>query len=114
MGSIIKSNNNKKKMQKIKLLNKYSKAILEFQKNVSDVMNFENQAQTFEISFFHLRTTIKELERELSKILNVSIQHCTTIASKLRLLQVFEGVHERDVIQVCIYIIIKNINLIIY
>ncbi len=94
--------------------NKYSKAILEFQKNVSDVMNFENQAQTFEISFFHLRTTIKELERELSKILNVSIQHCTTIASKLRLLQVFEGVHERDVIQVCIYIIIKNINLIIY
>ena len=80
--------------------NKYSKAILEFQKNVSDVMNFENQAQAFEISFFHLRTTIKELERELSKILNVSIQHCTTIASKLRLLQVFEGVHERDVIQV--------------
>ena len=46
-----------------------------------------------------MRTTIKELERELSQILNLSIKHCTTIGSKLRLLQVFEGVHERDVIQ---------------
>ena len=39
--------------------NKYSKAINQFQYNVTDVMNFEDQAQAFEISFFHLRTTIK-------------------------------------------------------
>lgn len=39
--------------------NKYTKAINEFQNNVSDVMNFDDQTQTFEISFFKLRTTIK-------------------------------------------------------
>ena len=38
---------------------KYSKAINEFQSNVSDVMNFDDEAQAFEVSFFHLRTTIK-------------------------------------------------------
>ena len=79
---------------------KYVNAISEFQENVTDVMGFENQSQNFEISFFCLRTTVKELERELSKILNLSIKHCTTISSKLRLLEVFEGVHEREVIQV--------------
>jgi hypothetical protein len=45
---------------------KYSKAINEFQNNVSDVMNFEDEAQAFEVSFFHLRTTIKV------KILNLN------------------------------------------
>jgi dynein heavy chain len=75
---------------------KYVRAINEFQYNVSDVMGFESgKNKGFEVSFFHLRTTIKELERELSQILNLSIKHCTTIGSKLRLLQVFEGVHER-------------------
>jgi hypothetical protein len=38
---------------------KYVKALNEFQKNVSDVMSFEKQAKNFEISFYHLRTTIK-------------------------------------------------------
>ena len=42
----------------------------------------------------------KELEQELSHILNYSIKNCATIGSKLRILQVFEGIHERDVIQV--------------
>lgn len=79
---------------------KYAAAIGEFQTHVADVMSFDQQSQNFEIAFFNLRTTVKELERELSKILNLSIQHCTTIGSKLRLLEVFEGVHERDVIQV--------------
>ena len=78
---------------------KYANAISEFQFNVTDVMNFDDHSQNFEISFFKLRTTIKELERELSQILNISIQNCTTINSKLRLLEVFEGGHERDVIQ---------------
>jgi hypothetical protein len=78
---------------------KYNVALSEFQKNVKNVMSFEQQVQNFEISFFNLRTTIKELERELSKILDLSIKHCTTIGSKLRLLEVFEGIHERDVIQ---------------
>ncbi len=78
---------------------KYARAIADFKSNVTDVMDFDDQSQNFEISFFKLRTTIKELERELSQILNISIQNCTTINSKLRLLEVFEGVHERDVIQ---------------
>ena len=38
---------------------KYIKALNEFQHNVSDVMSFDNQAKNFEISFYHLRTTIK-------------------------------------------------------
>lgn len=38
---------------------KYERAINEFQQNVKDVMNFDNQDQNFEISFFNLRTTIK-------------------------------------------------------
>lgn len=38
---------------------KYERAINEFQKNVKDVMNFDDQDQNFEISFFNLRTTIK-------------------------------------------------------
>ena len=38
---------------------KYEKAIKEFQSNVNDVMNFEDKSQSFEVSFYHLRTTIK-------------------------------------------------------
>ena len=38
---------------------KYEKALDEFRQNVSDVMNFDTETKNFEISFFHLRTTIK-------------------------------------------------------
>ena len=38
---------------------KYAVAIQQFQHNVTDVMNFEDKTQNFEISFFKLRTTIK-------------------------------------------------------
>ncbi len=38
---------------------KYEKALVEFRQNVSDVMNFDTETKNFEISFFHLRTTIK-------------------------------------------------------
>jgi hypothetical protein len=38
---------------------KYVKALNAFQRNVSDVMSFDKQAKNFEISFYHLRTTIK-------------------------------------------------------
>jgi dynein heavy chain len=38
---------------------KYAVAIDEFQRNVHDVMNFDDKSQNFEISFFKLRTTIK-------------------------------------------------------
>jgi hypothetical protein len=78
---------------------KYVKALDEFHNEVFDVMELKNQVQNFDEAFFHFRTTIKDLERTLSQILNTSIKNCTTIASKLRLLQVFEGIHEREVIQ---------------
>ena len=60
----------------------------------------KNKFDFFERDLLYECLFVKELERELSQILNLSIQNCTTIASKLRLLEVFEGVHERDVIQV--------------
>ena len=42
---------------------KYIRALNEFQQNVSNVMSFDNQAKNFEISFYHLRTTIKVSEK---------------------------------------------------
>ena len=38
---------------------KYTKALNQFQSNVTDVMNFDKKEQQFEMSFFRLRTTIK-------------------------------------------------------
>ena len=38
---------------------KYEKALKEFESNVKDVMNFDDKSHSFEVSFFHLRTTIK-------------------------------------------------------
>ncbi|KAM9320087.1 uncharacterized protein PAF06_004553 [Gastrophryne carolinensis] len=53
----------------------------------------------FQKAFFELRTKIKNLEHQLGNILRISFDGCPTVASQLRLLEVFEGVSRRDIVK---------------
>ncbi|XP_075240849.1 dynein beta chain, ciliary-like isoform X3 [Convolutriloba macropyga] len=54
---------------------------------------------SFEQQFFRFRLVIRDLEKRLAAVLSHSFQQCRTIGSQLRILEVFEGVNNREVIQ---------------
>lgn len=63
--------------------------------NLSDLMDNDQ----FDIAFFRLRTELKNCEHELAWILRQCFSRATTLSSKLRLLDVFYGAYQRDVVQ---------------
>ncbi|XP_076457719.1 uncharacterized protein LOC143291635 isoform X3 [Babylonia areolata] len=77
---------------------KYSHAMHEFFSAVSNVLNIDG-SQSFERAFFKFRTVVKSLEKRLSGILRQSFSQCPTVESQLRLLEVFEGVSGREMVQ---------------
>ncbi|XP_068122143.1 uncharacterized protein [Hyperolius riggenbachi] len=58
-----------------------------------------NKNSPFQEAFFDLRTTVKSLEHQLGNILRRSFDQCPTVASQLRLLEVFEGISRRDIVK---------------
>lgn len=57
------------------------------------------ESDEFDLAFFRLRTELKQSEHELSWILRQCFSRSTTLSSKLKLLEVFHGPYQRDVIQ---------------
>ncbi|XP_056412427.1 uncharacterized protein LOC130355786 isoform X2 [Hyla sarda] len=78
--------------------NSYCQAKESFMIQVTDVLT-AGKNSTFQKAFFDLRTTIKSLEHQLGNILRHSLDQCPSIASHLKLLEVFEGVSRRDVVK---------------
>ncbi|XP_077155311.1 uncharacterized protein LOC143817709 [Ranitomeya variabilis] len=76
----------------------YCQAKESFMNQITDVLT-AGKNSTFQKAFFDLRTTIKSLEHQLGNILRNSLDQCPTIASHLKLLEVFEGVTRRDVVK---------------
>ncbi|XP_075192459.1 uncharacterized protein LOC142291659 [Anomaloglossus baeobatrachus] len=76
----------------------YCQAKESFMNQISDVLT-AGKNSTFQKAFFDMRTTIKSLEHQLGNILRNSLDQCPTIASQLKLLEVFEGVTRRDVVK---------------
>ncbi|KAM8977325.1 uncharacterized protein RCH25_043181 [Pelodytes ibericus] len=76
----------------------YCVAKTTFVNRITDIFTTDRNSP-FEKAFFDFRTTIKSLEHQLGRILRSSFDQCPTIASQLRLLEVFEGVSTRDVVK---------------
>ncbi|PAA93228.1 hypothetical protein BOX15_Mlig011306g2 [Macrostomum lignano] len=77
---------------------KYSSAMSDFFEQVTNVLDL-NRPKEFERAFFDFRTVVRELERCLAKILSQSLQQCPTVLAQLRLLEVFEGISGREIVQ---------------
>nr|XP_022320176.1 dynein beta chain, flagellar outer arm-like isoform X6 [Crassostrea virginica] len=78
---------------------KYTQAMKDFFAVVDNVLSIDG-TQNFERAFFRFRTVVKSLEKRLAEILRLSYNHCPTVESQLRLLEVFEGVSGRELVQV--------------
>ena len=57
------------------------------------------ESDRFDLPFFRLRKTLKDNEEQLASILRQCFSRATTLSSQLRLLDVFHGVYQRDVVQ---------------
>ncbi|GFO25145.1 dynein beta chain, ciliary-like, partial [Plakobranchus ocellatus] len=77
---------------------KYTLAMKDFFSQVSNVLSIDG-TQMFERAFFNFRTTVKALEKRLSGILRLAFEQCGIVQSQLRLLEVFEGVSGRELVQ---------------
>ncbi|XP_071095883.1 uncharacterized protein [Haliotis cracherodii] len=77
---------------------KYTHAMQEFFSVVDNVLNIDG-SQLFERSFFKFRTVVKSLEKRLAGILRQAFCQCPTVEAQLRLLEVFEGVSSRELVQ---------------
>eukprot|EP00057_Strongylocentrotus_purpuratus_P006394 XP_011660868.1 PREDICTED: dynein beta chain, flagellar outer arm [Strongylocentrotus purpuratus] len=69
-----------------------------FGSEVKDILDI-TESQAFERAFFMFRSVVKDLERRLASVLRQSFCQCPSIGSQLRLLEVFEGVSGREMVQ---------------
>ncbi|XP_075119220.1 uncharacterized protein LOC142194092 [Leptodactylus fuscus] len=76
----------------------YCQAKESFMNQVTDVLA-AGKNSTFQKAFFDLRVTIKSLEHQLGNILRNSLNQCPSMASQIKLLEVFEGVTRRDIVK---------------
>ncbi|XP_053409232.1 uncharacterized protein LOC123561373 isoform X4 [Mercenaria mercenaria] len=77
---------------------KYTQAMADFFSVVDNVLSIDG-SQNFERAFFQFRTVVKSLEKRLAEILRLSYNQCPTVDAQLRLLEVFEGVSGRELVQ---------------
>jgi dynein heavy chain len=56
-------------------------------------------AKTFDDDFYDFRCSIKELERRLGAVVSLAFDDCTTVYGRFKLLDSFEGLLERPIIQ---------------
>ncbi|KAL1498812.1 hypothetical protein AB1Y20_014117 [Prymnesium parvum] len=62
-----------------------------------DVLNIE--MKQFDDDFYTFRSEIKQLERRLASILNQGFDDCTTVFAAFKLMESFDGLLERDLLQ---------------
>ncbi|XP_052060514.1 uncharacterized protein LOC127700861 isoform X4 [Mytilus californianus] len=77
---------------------KYSQVMKDFFSVVENVLSIDG-SQNFERAFFKFRTVVKTLEGKLAQILRISFNQCPTVEAQLRLLEVFEGISGRELVQ---------------
>ena len=75
----------------------FTKAVEEFTTVSYDIMDIEKRE--FDDDFYKFRQSIKELERRLASILTQGFDDCDTIIGKFKLLDSFEGLLNRPIIQ---------------
>jgi dynein heavy chain len=56
-------------------------------------------ANNFDDDFYEFRCAIKELERRLGAVVSLAFDDCSTVYGKFKLLDSFEGLLERPIIQ---------------
>lgn len=79
------------------ILEEFQRALEEFCLVNYDIMQIDEKA--FDDDFFKFRQRIKELERRLASVLTQSFDDCDTIIGKFKLLDSFEGLLNRPIIQ---------------
>jgi len=79
------------------IFDEFNAAVDEFTKVDYDIMDIEQKG--FEDDFYKFRQRIKELERRLASILTQGFDDCDTIIGKFKLLDSFEGLLQRPIIQ---------------
>ncbi|XP_052258855.1 uncharacterized protein LOC127863384 isoform X2 [Dreissena polymorpha] len=77
---------------------KYTQSMADFFAVVNNVLSIDG-SQNFERAFFQFRTIVKSLEKRLAEILRLAYNQCPTVEAQLRLLEVFEGVSGRELVQ---------------
>lgn len=77
---------------------KASESIDSFSQECPNLTNLI-ESDVFDVAFFKLRNELKQNEHQLSWILVQCFKRATSLSSKLRLFEVFHGVHQRDVVQ---------------
>ncbi|EDO43528.1 predicted protein [Nematostella vectensis] len=77
---------------------KFNEAIVSFKQMAHDVLDAE-ETQHFEREFFAFRSVTRDLEFSLADVLRQSFKQCWDTRAKLRLLEVFEGISGRELVQ---------------
>ena len=81
----------------VKIFDEFNLSVEQFMTVKFDIMDIEVAA--FNDEFFKFRQHIKELERRLASVLTQSFDDCDTIIGKFKLLESFEGLLTRQIIQ---------------
>jgi dynein heavy chain, axonemal len=79
------------------IFEQFSEAVTQFTSVSYDIMDIEKRQ--FDDDFYKFRQRIKELERRLASILTQGFDDCDTIIGKFKLLDSFEGLLNRPIIQ---------------
>ena len=72
-------------------------AVSQFTSVKYDILDIEKRE--FDDDFFKFRQRVKELERRLASVLTQSFDDCDTIIGKFKMLDSFEGLLNRPIIQ---------------
>lgn len=75
----------------------FKKTVDQFQTLNYDIMDIENKQ--FDDDFYEFRSKIKELERRLASVITQGFDDCDTIHGRFKLLDSFEGLLNRPIIQ---------------
>jgi dynein heavy chain len=81
----------------VQIYNEFNIAVEQFMKVTYDIMDIEQRA--FDDDFYKFRQSIKELERRLASVLTQGFDDCDTIIGKFKLLDSFDGLLHRPIIQ---------------
>mmetsp|Transcript_25005 Transcript_25005/g.85566 ORF Transcript_25005/g.85566 Transcript_25005/m.85566 type:complete len:4525 (+) Transcript_25005:136-13710(+) len=75
----------------------FDTAVQKFHTVQYDIMDVETKQ--FDDDFYEFRCVIKELERRLASVITQAFDDCTTVGTRFKLLDSFEGLLEREIIQ---------------
>ncbi|CAM9131888.1 unnamed protein product, partial [Ectocarpus fasciculatus] len=75
----------------------FQDAVAKFKAVPYDIMDVG--AKDFDDDFYEFRCSIKELERRLGAVVSLAFDDCSTVYGKFKLLDSFEGLLERPIIQ---------------